>query len=150
MTPSEMWGFIGWGYLLTITLETPVLLAALARRHPVSRRLIAGLWLTACSYPIVVIVLPILMAGQSRMTYLTVAEIFAPLSECLIFFFAFPPDPERDRPLRAWPAGAGVTPIKERDPRAGTYWQDGAAIVAANLLSFLFGEFARAAGWMNW
>ena len=137
MTAEEIWGFIGWGYLLTIALETPVLMLALARRHPLSRRFIAGLWLTACSYPIVVIVLPIVMEGMSRGAYLAVAETFAPLSECLIFFYAFPPDPRRDR-------------LQENRPPPPTYWQDGIAIVAANLLSFLYGEFARSIGWMSW
>ena len=32
-TAAELWQLLPWGYLLTITLETPVLLFGLSERH---------------------------------------------------------------------------------------------------------------------
>ena len=110
-TPAELWAFLPIGYALTVAIETPVLVAGLARRHPLTRKLLAGLWLTACTYPIVVLVLPLLIA--SRGPYLAVAETFAPAAECLLFWAAF----------------------GER----ATVWRDSATIVVANLASFLVG-----------
>jgi hypothetical protein len=119
MSPIELWRFLPLGYLLTIAIETPILLIGLSRRHPLRRRLIAGLWLTACTYPIVTLVLPLLFVNQSRALFLAVAETFAPLAECLLFWLAF-----------------GVsTELWER-----SMWRDFAAIVVANLASFVTGE----------
>jgi hypothetical protein len=113
VTPAgELWAFLPLGYALTVAIETPVLVAGLARRHPFKRKLLAGLWLTACTYPIVVLVLPLLIAPRGP--YLAVAETFAPAAECLLFWTAF----------------------GERR----TVWRDSAAIVVANLASFLLGE----------
>jgi len=77
-------------YLITISIETPVLLVGLSPRHSYARRLFCGFWLTACTYPVVWIVLPPLfdMATQ-RWLYLLVAETFAPVAECAIFWAAF-------------------------------------------------------------
>ena len=47
------------------------------------------MWLTACTYPVVVLVLPTLMNGFPRWQYLAVAETFAPVGECVIFCVAF-------------------------------------------------------------
>ena len=68
------------GFVLTITVETAVLLALLSRRHSVRARLFAGVWLTACTYPVVWLVLPPLF--ETRSVYLLVAETFAPVAEC--------------------------------------------------------------------
>jgi hypothetical protein len=119
MSPIELWRFLPLGYLLTIAIETPILLIGLSRRHPLRRRLIAGLWLTACTYPIVTLVLPLLFVNQSRALFLAVAETFAPLAECLLFWLAF---------------GASAE-LGQR-----SMWRDFAAIVVANLASFLAGE----------
>ena len=105
------------GYLLTITLETSVLLVGLSRRHPYRRILFAGCWLTACTYPIVWLVLPPLL--PERWLYLLVAETFAPVGECLLFYGTF-----------------GHT--EPRSVRAT--WRDMIAITVANLVSFLGGE----------
>jgi hypothetical protein len=59
MSPAELWRFLPLGYLFTILIETPVLLIGLSRRHSIRQRLFAGVWLTACTYPIVVLVMPI-------------------------------------------------------------------------------------------
>ena len=111
------------GYLFTIAVETAVLVALLSRRHPVRVRLFAGVWLSACTYPVVWLVLPPLFS--ERRLYLLVAETFAPAAECALFWFAFvrglPPD------------------------RRGTL-RDLAVITIANLCSFGLGEVIHATG----
>jgi hypothetical protein len=109
------------GYTLTVAVETAVLLVALSRRHPVRARLFAGAWLTACTYPVVWLVLPPLL--PDRTAYLVVAETFAPVAECVLFWLAFA------KPLPP-------------DRRATT--RDVLAIVLANLASFGIGEFIYA------
>lgn len=118
MTPAELLRFFPIGYLLTILIETPVLLVGLSPRHDWKRRLFAGIWLTACTYPIVVLVLPLLLDRFGRGWYLIVAETFAPVGECVFFALAF---------------GA-------RDEKGAFAWRDFATIVIANLLSFAAGE----------
>ena len=76
------------------------------------------MWLTACTYPIVILVLPLLLIDQSRALFLLIAEVFAPLAECLLFWLAFGKLSSR---------------------------RDFAAIVIANLTSFLGGEFVLSA-----
>lgn len=126
MSDSELWQFLPFGYLLTILVETPVLIAVLSHRHPFRRRVVAGIWLTACTYPVVALVLPLLFAGFSRTVYLVVAETFAPVAECLLFWLAF------------------------RSPAVkSTQWlRDFGAIVAANLASFTIGEVLHSYGWI--
>ena len=78
------------GYVLSVVVETPVLLACLSRRHPLQDRLFAGVWLTACSYPVVSLVIPsVIDPRQYWIPYLCIAETFAPLSECIVFWLAF-------------------------------------------------------------
>ena len=59
MNTAELWLFLPVGYLLTVAVETPVL------------------------------VLPALFADSSRAVYLLAAETFAPAAECLLFWLAF-------------------------------------------------------------
>ena len=126
MGTEDLWRFLPLGYLFTVAVETPVLVLFLSKQHALKRRLFAGLWLTACTYPVVVLVLPPLFADASRAAYLAVAETFAPAAECLLFYFAF--------------GGKGS---------GGATRRDFAAIVAANLLSFLAGEAAGAYSWFG-
>jgi hypothetical protein len=126
MPDSDLWRFLPLGYLSTVAVETPVLVLLLSKRHTLKRRLFAGLWLTACTYPVVVLVLPPLFEGSSRAAYLTVAETFAPAAECALFYLAF-----------GGKGGDGVT------------WRDMVAVVVANLLSFLAGEVLSAYGWFG-
>jgi hypothetical protein len=126
MSTEDLWRFLPLGYLFTVAVETPVLALLLSPRHALRRRLLAGLWLTACTYPVVVLVLPPLFAETSRAAYLAVAETFAPAAECALFLLAF-----------GWRGGDGAT------------WRDFAAITAANLLSFLAGEVLGAYGWFG-
>jgi hypothetical protein len=112
VSPYVLWRFLPIGYLFTIAIETPILLLGLSRHHSIKRRLLSGIWLTACTYPIVVLVLPLLLADYSRTFYLLIAETFAPLAECLLFWLAFGKE---------------------------SRWRDFGVIVVANLASFLIG-----------
>lgn len=113
-------------YVLTVAVETPVLLFALSRRHSLARKLYAGVWLTACTYPAVWYVIPAFIDSvEDRLWYLLVAETFAPLAECLIFWTSF-----------VWG--------RSTDRRATL--RDMAAIVLANLTSFGVGELLNRLG----
>lgn len=81
------WLLMLCGYTITILAETAVLVVALSPRHPLRARLFAGAWLTACTYPVVWLVLPPWF--ETRTAYLAVAEVFAPAAECVLFYFAF-------------------------------------------------------------
>ncbi len=128
MSPSELWHFFPLGYLLSISIETPILLIGLSRRHSLKRRLFAGVWLTSCTYPVVVLVMPMIFANPSRTVYLVLAETFAPVAECVLFWLAYG---------------------KREDFGNRTMWQDFATIVAANLVSFIAGELMNAYGWFG-
>jgi hypothetical protein len=125
MPTADLWKFLLIGYPITIAVETPILLLGLSPRHRFGRRLFAGIWLTACTYPIVVLVLPPLR-DYSTTLYLLVAETFAPVAECTLFWLAFGERAERWRK---------------------SMWWDFAAITLANLASFCFGELLDALGW---
>jgi hypothetical protein len=124
--PGELWRFLPIGYLLTVAIETPILCLLLSRRHPVRDRIVAGFWLTAVTYPIVVITLPLLVGDLAigpfspRAVYLAIAETFAPAAEYGLFYLAY------------------IRGLAASDRRAT--WRDMAAIVAANLASFGLGE----------
>jgi hypothetical protein len=128
MSPSELWKFLPVGYLFTIAIETPILLLGLSRRHSIKRRFAAGVWLTACTYPIVVLVMPLIFANASRTIYLIAAETFAPLAECALFWLAYG---------------------KAEELGKRSMWQDMATIVVANLASFLGGEILNAYVWFG-
>jgi hypothetical protein len=59
-----------------------------------------------------VLVLPLVFVNQSRTVFISVAETFAPVAECLLFWLAFGKE---------------------------TRWRDFGVIVVANLASFLLG-----------
>ena len=118
--PHEVWTFLPIGYLLTVAIEVPVLLVGLSRRHPLRDRLVAGLWLTACTYPLVVLVFPyVIWEPFGQPAYLAVAETFAPLAECVLFWVVYGRRAERFR----W----GMV-------------RDFLVIIAANAASFILGE----------
>ena len=72
--------------------------------------------------------MPLLFGNTSRAIYLIVAETFAPVAECILFWLAYG---EAEQVGRA------------------SMWQDFAAIVVANLASFLGGELLNAYGWFG-
>jgi hypothetical protein len=109
------WKFLVFGYLFTIAIETPILLLGLSRQHSMSRRLFAGIWLTACTYPLVVLVVPALFHPTTeRVAYLLAAESIAHFGECVLFYLAFAP--------------------------LAHFWRDMIAVFTANLASFGLGE----------
>ena len=128
MSPSDLWRFFPIGYLFSILIETPILLIGLSQRHSLKRKLLAGIWLTACTYPIVVLVLPMLFVNRSRALYLVAAEAFAPVVECILFWLAYG---EAEQVGKA------------------SMWRDFIAIIVANLASFLGGEVLNAYGWFG-
>ncbi len=127
MSPSELWLFLPFGYVLTILIETPILLVGLSQRHSLKRKLLAGVWLTACTYPIVTLVLPLLFAPDQRVLYLFVAETFAPVAECILFWLA----------------------IGQTEYFGKGMWRDFIAIIVANLASFGVGEVFNAWAWFG-
>ena len=125
---TDLWYFLPIGYVVTILIETPVLLVGLSAKVPFKHKLFCGAWLTACTYPIVVLVLPAIFFGQSRALYLLVAETFAPVAECLLFWLAYR--------SRGW--------LDRSD-----WLQCLVAIVVANLASFGFGEILNYYEWFG-
>ncbi|MCE9533726.1 MAG: hypothetical protein K8T89_21750 [Planctomycetes bacterium] len=118
------------GYVITITVETIILVFALSPRHPLKNRFYAGIWLTACTYPIVWLVIPAFIDPQSQRTlYLAVAETFAPAAECALFWLVFGKAEPRTR---------------------ANLIRDMVAIVIANLASFGFGLLMQKWGMWEW
>ena len=127
MSFDYLWNFLPLGFALTVLIESPILWFGLSARHPPFQRLLAGLWLTACTYPFVVLIFPSLISPTTdRFTYLLVAESFAPLAECVIFWGAFCDN-------------RSYCPALVRDF---------AAITLANLASFGVGEGLHRLGWL--
>ena len=108
--------FLAVGYCVTVSIELPILWYGLHRNHSAGDKVFAGFWLTACTYPIVVLVLPQMIAmDENRPLYLTIAESFAVTAECALFMLL-------------------ETSSKQ------TRLRDCIAITAANLASFGIGE----------
>lgn len=128
LNAGDLWFFLPFGYLLTILIETPILFFGLSGKFTNRQKLLCGIWLTACTYPIVVLVLPTVFFGMPRWQYLFVAETFAPLAECLICWLAF----RRNDVLTI-----------------GDWTRSFFAIVVANLASFGFGELLSRFSWFG-
>jgi hypothetical protein len=124
----DLFCFLPFGYLFTILIETPVLLVGLSPKVSFRQRLWCGVWLTACTYPIVILVLPAIFFDGSRALYLFVAETFAPLGECVLFWLAF--------------RGKNVLGTSD-------WARSFAAIIIANLASFGAGEIMNYYGWFG-
>ncbi|MDX1929129.1 MAG: hypothetical protein SFV81_21555 [Pirellulaceae bacterium] len=121
---GDLWRFLPRGYLLTVLIESPFLWLLLPKLK-LSQRFWLGLWLTACTYPIVVLVMPTAMDGVSRGVYLLVAETFAPLAECCLF----------------WLSIRGQNEFTRKD-----WLISFATITLANLASFAIGEMLWLSG----
>ena len=116
-------------YLITISIETPILLLGLSPRHSIGRRLFCGVWLTACTYPILWLVLPPLFdMEKQRWLYLLIGETFVPIAECAIFWAAFG---SREEWNTRW------------------MWRDLITITLANLASFGFGMVMERMEWIE-
>lgn len=103
-------------YLITVAVELSVLWFALSRRHTARTKLFAGFWLTACTYPILWLVLPPFF--DDYWTYMAVGETLVPLFECGLFWVVF---------------------VRRLPPNPPATGRDMAAVIAANVTSFLFG-----------
>jgi hypothetical protein len=126
---NRLWLFLPVGYLTTVLIETPVLLFGLSPRLSFKQKLLCGIWLTACTYPVVILVLPALFPDYSNNPYyLPVAETFAPAGECFFFWLAF-----RERGL-----------LETND-----WIRSLIAIIVANLASFGIGEIINYFGWFG-
>jgi hypothetical protein len=125
---DRLWFFLPIGYITTILIETPVLLFGLSPKLSFKQKLACGVWLTACTYPIVVLVLPAIFLDYSRNLYLVVAETFAPVGECFFFWLAF-----RGKNLLD----------------TGGWIRSFAAIILANLASFGIGEILNYYQWFG-
>jgi hypothetical protein len=123
-----LWFFFPIGLLTTILIETPILLFGLSPKISLKEKLLCGVWLTACTYPIVVLVLPAAMENFSRFNYLLVAESFAHFGECVIFWLAF----------------RGRTDFQTSD-----WIRCFIAVFSANLASFGIGEILNYYGWFG-
>ena len=129
IAPIELWRFLPVGFVLTILIEIPILFWGLSPRHSRRRRIGVAIWLTACTYPVVVLVLPpLLWRTWGSNTYLVTAETFAVLAECLLFRMM-----DANLPSGLFRAGM----------------RDMMAIVAANVCSLIAGEYlvGIAFGW---
>lgn len=133
--PWELWRFLPRGYAWTIALEAPILWFGLSPGHSPTRKLLAALWLTACTYPIVVLVLPLLVEDRfGRTAYLAVAETFAPVAEVALFLALTRQSNQTSNDPPSSPAtGSESSQVDWR--------RDAAAIVVANLTSFLVGSW---------
>lgn len=119
--PDSTW-LLAATWAATIAIETAVLAAGLSPRHDWRVRLFAGAWLSCCTLPIVGLVLPdALPVTVPWPVVVAVAEVFAPLAECGLFWWAC---------------------IRPRPPDMRATVRDLAAIVVANLASFTAGEVA--------
>ena len=117
--PDSAW-LLAATWAATIAIETAVLAVLLSPRHDWRVRLLAGAWLSGSTLPIVGLVLPdALPVALPRAAVVAVAEVFAPLAECGLFWWAC---------------------IRPRPPDARATFRDLAAIVVANLASFTAGE----------
>ena len=128
VSPDYLWYFLPIGYLTTILIETFVLFFLLSPKLSFKQKILCGIWLTACTYPIVVLVLPPLLMEYSRTLYLIVAETFAPLGECFFFWLVFRNNEE----------------FEQND-----WIRCFVAIIVANLASFGIGEILNYYRWFG-
>ena len=117
--PNDAWRFLWIGYLFTVAIETPVLLVGSPNAIAYGIDCWPGIWLNACSYPIVVLVFPYL--------------VWVPFGRRVSW--------RLPRPSLRWPNAAlfwlAFGNPQERFRRS--MYQDFATIVVANLASFLIG-----------
>lgn len=110
------------GYILSVIIEVPVLILGLSNSYKLKEKIVAGFWLTACTYPSVCWVFPSFI--PDAMILNVVREAFAALGECLLFWIAFVKLTD-------------LTSLVKRDLLV---------VGIANILSFLFGEVLKRTG----
>ncbi|BCS32320.1 hypothetical protein TBR22_A15300 [Luteitalea sp. TBR-22] len=88
--PAELWRWLPVGYVVTLAIEAPILSLGLSRPVVGWQRLAVAAWLTAVTYPVVVVALPLaLPASTPWLAYFLIAETFAIVTECLLFRLAW-------------------------------------------------------------
>lgn len=170
--PQLLWMLLA-GYMLAVVVEVPILTVGLSWEHPLRRRILAGFWLTACTYPIVILVIPpLIFPLPSVVIYVFVAEIFAAAAECMLFWCAFdrtetvknphvtaasPSLTPLTAPVSATGDSASIQPPDGHASRSGLaciasryvpfsrVLQDFSVIITANLASFVAGEYLSVA-----
>lgn len=116
--PAAAWANLAVAWVLTVLIEGAVLWVALAPRHSARTRLLAAVWLSSCTLPLVHFGFPAFRAlGVSDAGWVAAAELFAPAAECVLFALVL-------APMR----GGGAR-WRERG-------RDWGAIVVANVVSF--------------
>src|SRR6202011_322507 len=73
LAAMTQWTFLLVGYVLSVLVECPVLLVGLSPRHSLTVKLFASFWLTACTYPIVILSMPVIFPDH----HVLASEIFA-------------------------------------------------------------------------
>ena len=117
--------FLAFGYLATVAIEAPLLVAFLPSHYSLRTRIGCGFWLTACTYPVVVLVIPNIAYGPFTWPVaLLVTEIWVALTEVAL--------------LRAVSGRRLFASFRRED------W----VVVLANLASFLAGELFVSA-WLS-
>lgn len=110
------------GYLATVVLEAIILIPFLSSRHSLKIKLVSCALLTAFTYPFVVFFFPKLILDTfGELFYVLIAETFAPFAECVLFCIII---------KKSYKKLCCLSTIR-----------DFAAIIFANIFSFLIGEF---------
>ncbi len=109
------------GYILSLVVELPVLILALSASYKLIEKVLAGLWLTACTYPAVSWLFSGFIQEPVLLTF--VREAYAAFGEAFLFWLAF---------VKL----AGRTCLR----------RDILVVILANVLSFLFGELLKSTG----
>lgn len=84
--------------LFTVVLESLVLFLCLTPDIQPRQRLIAGLSLSLITFPFVNILFPMLLSPfENKIVFYVIAEMFACLTECLLFWFFFNRSKTKDK-----------------------------------------------------
>lgn len=86
----EIWLFLAIGYLATVTIEIPVLILCMSPEIANRQKVELGLLLTAFSYPVVILVLPLVLSAChiGKPTHqIAIIECYAALAEVALFRF---------------------------------------------------------------
>ena len=118
---ESAWFYLVVGYVLTVIVELPILVVGLGTEHSLRRKIAAGFWLTACTYPVVVLV------------YRPCSGPLPGVRDGSTF-----PSPSHSRRSANAVCSGGIDRLSQRDV---------VAIVVANLSSFAMGEILGGWGW---
>jgi hypothetical protein len=98
-----VWRVLLLGYCLFVAIELPIFLLALSARNDRRQRIFSALWLTACSFPLVILVMPAFIDmfvpkdWHGPVNTMQIALI-TPIVECLLFWMLTRPLDEPNSP----------------------------------------------------